>query len=280
MNIFDMNFSFPTGVEFTTPPATEEEALAITAALTDALFQIDQARQHLDTAQESLFTDAGVRVSYRVPTLKEIEREIWKSLLLQHPVLLFMDKKTRNNFRRNLQEGNLPPVTAESILSKMAELEAQAPHYLREWAFKTAMIYTGRLVAAAKARGRQTVKAEEMLVPREFRIGGWRAVEWAGDYYRVLSDAQDELQELDRLVHALDGRFPPLLEEDDPFPIVKEMPLTNAVEAAGERGETRGETEYFTFRVFKGGLLTASLKCEDLRHIWTQLVLDAIEASA
>jgi hypothetical protein len=70
-----------------------------------------------------------------------------------------------------------------------------------------------------------------------------------------------------------------LLEEDDPFPIAKKMPLTIAVEAAGERGETQGETEYFTL-VFKSRLLTASLKREDLRHIWTQLVLDAIEASA
>ena len=279
MNIFDMNFTFPTDVAFTTRPADADEAVAIETALMEALSHTDQARQHLHAALESL-SGAGARVSYKVPTMKEVEREIWKSLLLRHPVLLFMDKKTRNNFRRNLQEGNLPPVTAESILSKMAELEAQAPYYLRNWAFYTSLIYTGRLVAAAKARGRQTVKAEEMLVPREFRIGGWRAVDWAGDYYRVLSDAQDELQELDRLVHALDGIFPPLLEEDDPFPIAKKMPLTIAVEAAGERGETQGETEYFTFRVFKARLLTASLKRKDLRHIWTQLVLDAIEGSA
>jgi len=156
-----------------------------------------------------------------------------------------MSVKRRDEFDKQIEEGQLPEIHEDTIIDIISGLAGQAQDFAKEAA----------------------LEVFEMLRPRgymgkyktndAFRVGkrvilGWMIERaWSGSGFRVRYGQEQKLTAIDGVFHLLDGKG--VMRQD-------RGPLVNAI--SGCMG--KGETEYFKFRAFKNGNLHLEMKRLDL----------------
>lgn len=227
------------------------------ASITEAFDKMTAATKRIDAAFRcerdgdlSAWSRFGLDLEYRrhrcadaAEIREHLEREAWGVLVEKMGLRNVMSVAKRKEFDEQLQRGELPPVSEQTITGILLGLAGQAKDFARDAAREVFDILRPRGAWREKFAtndpfrvGRRVILSNR--VERGYN-GGFRA-----NYHY-----QQELTAIDGIFHMLDGQG--IMREN-------RGPLVKAIEECGNAG--RGETSYFRFKCFKKGTLHLEFK--------------------
>jgi hypothetical protein len=175
-----------------------------------------------------------------------MKRRAWQVLVEKLGIKNLMSVARRKEFDKQLADGTLPEVTAETILGILLGLTAQAQDFAREAAREVFDLLRprGRL-------GSQYKTNDSFRVGRKVVLPYYVSNNHGGGFY-VSHYHEQEITAIDGVFHLLDGRG-----------IMREPrgPLYQAIRQAKDG---KGETAYFRFRCFKNCNLHLEFRRLDL----------------
>lgn len=199
-------------------------------------------RYSLDMEPDSQNLTDAMRLTNRM------EREAWRTLADRLGIRNIMSVKKRTEFDRQMNEGELPPITEETITSILMGLVEQAQDFATEAAKEVFDILRPR----SDSWGGKYKTNDHFRVGRKV-ILPWRVERGYGSgKFRPNYHREQELIALDGVFHLLDGKG-----------IMREHrgPLVSAICASPDG---KGETDYFRFKCFKNRNLHLEFKRLDL----------------
>jgi len=175
-------------------------------------------------------------------------RRVWGLLVDRIGLRNIMSVKKRAEFDRQLKDGELPPITEETILDILMGLAGQARDFAKEASLEVFDIlrprgpWSGKYKTNDAFRVGRKVILSSMVEPGYSSNGSFRP-----NHYR-----EQSLIAIDGVFHLLDGKG-----------VMRDHrgPLVNAIIASQDG---RGETEYFRFKCFKNHNLHLEMKRLDL----------------
>jgi hypothetical protein len=175
-----------------------------------------------------------------------MKRKAWQVLVEKLGIKNLMSVAKRKEFDRQLAEGTLPAVTAETILGILLGLTAQAQDFAREAAHEVFDLLRprGRLGSHYKTNDAFRV-GRKVVLP-------WYVTRRYGSGYYVNHNHEQEVTAIDGVFHLLDGKG-----------IMRE-PRGPLYQAIGNSKDGKGETAYFRFRCFKNCNLHLEFRRLDL----------------
>lgn len=180
------------------------------------------------------------------PMFAAMKREAWGVLSNTLGIKNVMSVAKRAEFERQLESGELPPITAETIVSVLMGLAGQAKEFAQEAAKEVFDLLRPRGHWAAKFKTNNA-----------FRVGKRVILPWYVDSayrgsFRVCYSHEQHLTATDGVFHLLDGKG--VMREN-------RGPLLLAINASSTG---IGETEYFKFKCCKNRNLHLEFKRLDL----------------
>lgn len=177
-----------------------------------------------------------------------MKRDAWRVLADKLGVRNLMSVKAREEFDKQLESGDLPDITPETLTGVILGMVGSARTYM-EHAAREVFDY----LRPAHYHGRSEYKTNADY----FRVGRkviLHAVQTGyGTPFRASYHREAQLTAVDNVFHLLAGCS--ILRDGRP-------PLLAAIEKAGHDG--KGETDLFAFRCFKNGNLHLTFKRLDL----------------
>jgi hypothetical protein len=170
--------------------------------------------------------------------------KVWEILINRMGIKSLMSIKRREEFEAQLQNGDVPEVTAEAILGLVLGLADRASEYATEAARETLAMLTPSRSEYKTMSGFKVGK--RVILP-------WTVERtWGGQSFRVSYNSDKKIVSLDGTFHVLDGKG---VMREHP------SPLARAIKAAPDG---KGETDYFRFRCFKNRNLHIEFRRLDL----------------
>lgn len=187
---------------------------------------------------------------------RQLHRSVWRVLVDKLDVWKLLSLKRAEELRKRLEEGELPPINEEEIISMLEAMLQNSREYAEEFALEVYEWLTpgnksSERWEASYATNKRT--ARDALGKKV--ILGWM-IDASFGYLRVMYGKTEKLAAVDRLFHLLDGKNPP---EGNTYT----SPLVVAIDRAKESGGF-GETEYFKFRACQNGNLHLEFRRLDL----------------
>lgn len=189
---------------------------------------------------------------YRCEELKDVFAEMkrcsWRILFNKLGIKNIMSVADRKKFEDQLEKGELPDITEESILGILNGLAGQAKDFAR-----VAAVEVFDILRPQGSAHSGTYKTND-----KYRVGRKVILSWYVErcynakQFRVNYHCEQQLTALDGVFHLLDGKG-----------VMREHrgPLVNAI---NDSPDGRGETEYFKFKCFKNRNLHLEMKRLDL----------------
>jgi hypothetical protein len=176
-----------------------------------------------------------------------MKREAWRVLFAKLGVRNIMSIAKRREFEHQLEKGDLPEITEDSIIGVISGLAADAKDFARDAAREVF-----EMLRPAKGWGGEYKTNNRFRVGRKVILCNKVERNWNGKSFRPNYHRQQDLTALDGVFHLLDGAG-----------VMREHlgPLCKAIEASADG---RGETTYFAFKCFKNGNLHLTMKRLDL----------------
>ncbi len=172
-------------------------------------------------------------------------REAWKCIVRKLQIRDLMGVKRREEFDKQMDKGELPPINAETIYGVILGLVGQAEDFARD-AVREVFDFLRPWNNAHKTNKKFYV-GKRVIMTYQVNTGYDR--KWKVQYNR-----EQRLTALDNVFHVLDGKG--IIREGRP-------PLINAINSL-ETSKNLGETEYFKFRCYRNGNLHVEFKRIDL----------------
>jgi len=158
-----------------------------------------------------------------------------------------MSVKKRKDFDEQLERGDLPDITEESILDILIGLCGQAQDFAKEMALEVFSILRPR-----GHWGGEYKTNDAFRVGRRVILPG-RVDQWTSEHkFHVSYYHEQDITAIDAVFHLLDGKG--VLK-------VNRGPLYQAI---NDSRDGRGETDYFRFKCFKNRNLHLEMKRLDL----------------
>lgn len=175
---------------------------------------------------------------------RTLDRNIWRELMLKSDMLSLMDAEARSQWHKNLEEGDLPPISEENILTTFEQLHQSKQDVFERgvinvfkglsWDYKTNHpCYFGRKIIISN-----------LVTHHRWGFGlnwGWR---------------RDQLADLERMLYLLDGKPIPDNRGDITIRLmdhIRDNPHQQAY-----------EDEFFSIRYFQKGTGHLTFKRPDL----------------
>jgi hypothetical protein len=175
-----------------------------------------------------------------------MKRKAWTVLVEKLGIKNLMSVARRKEFDKQLADGTLPDITAETILGILLGLTAQAQEFAREAAHEVFDLLRprGRLGSQYKTNDAFRV-GRKVVLP-------WYVTRRYGAGYYVNHNHEQEVTAIDGVFHLLDGKG-----------IMRE-PRGPLYQAIRNSKDGKGETAYFRFRCFKNCNLHLEFRRLDL----------------
>ena len=185
----------------------------------------------------------------------KMKRRAWQMLVDHLGIKALMSVKKRADFERQLEAGELPDISEETILGVILGLAGQAKDFAAE-----AVGEVFEILRPQTANWDRQYKTNDV-----FRVGRRVILTWMvrtrwGGGFEVNYQREAQVNAIDGVFHLLDGKG--VLKE-------RRGPLAQAINATGKDG--KGETDYFKFRCFKNGNLHLEFKNLELVKQLNQL---------
>lgn len=176
--------------------------------------------------------------------IKRMNVQTWELLIDRLGVKCLMSISRRKEFEAQIQNGDVPEVTAANIVAVINGLADRAAEFATE--------------AAKEALKLLTPSSGWYKTNSGFKVGkrvvlSWYVEQaWSGKGFRLNYNRDAEVNAIDGAFHVLDGKG-----------VIKgrKCPLATAIE---ESPDGRGETEYFKFKCFKNRNMHVEFRRLDL----------------
>lgn len=177
----------------------------------------------------------------------EMNRGAWSMIADVLNLRSVMSVAKRAEFEKQLEGGNVPPLTEETVMDVITGMVGMAGEFARDAVREVFdILRPGRNQNATKYKTNDVARVGRRVVLK------WMVETRYGGGYRGRGYDDNRLAAIDGVFHLLDGHT--VLRDGQP-------PLLKAL--ADTRTGT-GETEYFSFRAFKNGNLHLTFKRQDL----------------
>lgn len=166
---------------------------------------------------------------------RRIDRDIWRGLIIGTPIGSLMDAQERKAFQDSLEK-EPPPATVDNVRATLERLLGESD-----------TIFRRGLVNAFKALDREYASNDG------FKIGERIVLTWGVTwdkimgYFTLHERRSAELQDVDRVMHVLDGKPAPDHQQG------LGAALREHTYSRGRDKDTTGETAYWRYRLFKNG---------------------------
>ncbi len=173
-----------------------------------------------------------------------MRRNAWRMLIDHLGVKNVMSVAKRDKFESQLNNGDMPDVTAEAIIATIFGLADQAKDFATEAA---------REVFDFLRPQREHYKTNSSFrVGRRVIMGWWVERRYDGKGFRPQYHHEKHMIALDGVFHMMDGRG---MMKDRISPLIQAIKASN---------DGKGETDFFRFKCFKNGNLHLEFKRLDL----------------
>lgn len=221
------------------------EALRVQTERLDAAFRKDAySRFDLDLYYSGHRYNADSEGATEI--VKQMERRAWDMVVDALGIKNVMSVAKRKAFDAQLENGELPPLSEQTICGLLLGFAGQAQDFAKDAAREVFDMLRPRRGGYA-TNNVFRVGRKVILTNRVERKYG------AGSGWRVVYHYQQEMTALDGVFHLLDGKG--VMREN-------KGPLVAAIDAVNATG--RGETAYFRFRCYKNQNLHIEFKNLDL----------------
>ncbi len=128
---------------------------------------------------------------------RNIDRSIWRDLMLKSGMLTLMDAEARNQWAKNLEEGDLPAITEANILSTFEQL-----HHNKQDVFKRGIINIFKGLSWDYKTNNPCYFGKKIIVNNLVKHDRWGySLNWGW--------RRDQLTDLERMLYLLDGKTIP-----------------------------------------------------------------------
>ena len=191
-------------------------------------------------------TDWGMRQGHRydsylmekaeeaLPVItRNIDRNIWRDLMLKSGMMTLMDAQARDQWYKSLEEGDLPAISEENILSTFGEL-----HRNKQSVFERGVINVFKGLSWDYKTNNPCYFGKKIIVNNLVKHDKWGySLNWGW--------RRDQLADLERMLHLLNGKPLPDNRCDIAVKLMDHI--------RGNPGLNVYEDDYFVVRYFQRG---------------------------
>ncbi len=128
---------------------------------------------------------------------RNIDRSIWRDLMLKSGMLTLMDAEARSQWAKNLEEGDLPAITEANILSTFEQL-----HHNKQDVFERGIINIFKGLSWDYKTNNPCYFGKKIIVNNLVKHDRWGySLNWGW--------RRDQLTDLERMLYLLDGKTIP-----------------------------------------------------------------------
>lgn len=128
---------------------------------------------------------------------RNIDRSIWRDLMLKSGMLTLMDAEARSQWAKNLEEGDLPAISEANILSTFEQL-----HHNKRDVFERGIINVFKGLSWDYKTNNPCYFGKKIIVNNLVKHDRW-------GYSLNLGWRRDQLADLERMLYLLDGKAIP-----------------------------------------------------------------------
>lgn len=237
-----------------------------------ALAQIEQLIQQLDTvsqltsevgggtAQDWAMKSGHCYDSWLTETsekampaiTRNIDRSIWRDLMLKSGMMALMDAQARDQWHKNLEEGDLPAISEANILSTFKQL-----HLNKRDVFERGIINVFKGLSWDYKTNSPCRFGKKIIINNLVTHNRWGfSLNWGW--------RRDQLADLERMLFLLDGKPIPDNRADISIRLMEHIRDNPAKEAY--------EDEFFSIRYFQRGTAHLTFKRPDLKEKMNDIV--------
>ncbi|HEP1042993.1 TPA: DUF4942 domain-containing protein [Serratia marcescens] len=183
---------------------------------------------------------------------RNIDRDIWRDLMLKSGMLSLMDAQARTEWHNSLENEDIPAVSESNILSTFEQL-----HQSKEEVFERGVINVFKSLSWNYKSNLPCKFGKKIIAEGVVKHDRWGfGLNWGWQ--------RDRLTDLERMLMLLDGQPIPDNRED----VTRR--LGDHIHA--QRNSTRYEDEMFTIKYFQKGTAHITFKRHDLVHKLNDIV--------
>ncbi|MGQ3660239.1 DUF4942 domain-containing protein [Citrobacter braakii] len=128
---------------------------------------------------------------------RNIDRSIWRDLMLKSGMLTLMDAEARSQWAKNLEEGDLPAISEANILSTFEQL-----HYNKQDVFERGIINVFKGLSWDYKTNNPCCFGKKIIINNLVKHDRWGySLNWGW--------RRDQLADLERMLYLLDGKTIP-----------------------------------------------------------------------
>jgi len=175
---------------------------------------------------------------------RNIDRSIWHDLMLKSGMLALMDAKARDEWHKNLEEGNLPTINESNILSTFKQL-----HLNKRDVFERGIINVFKGLSWDYKTNSPCSFGKKIIINNLVTYNRWGfSLNWGW--------RRDQLADLERMLFLLDGKPIPDNRDDITTRLMAHIRNNPAKESY--------EDEFFSIRYFQKGTAHLTFKRPEL----------------
>ncbi|MFE8664006.1 DUF4942 domain-containing protein [Serratia nevei] len=171
---------------------------------------------------------------------RNIDRDIWRDLMLKSGMLSLMDAQARDEWHKNLEGGDLPEISEENILATFEQL-----HYSKDEIFERGVINVFKGLSWDYKTNSPCSFGKKIIINNQVTYNRWVfSLNWG--WYR------DQLTDLERMLFLLDGKPIPDNRGDICTRVMAHIRDNSAKDVY--------EDEFFSIRYFQKGTAHLTFK--------------------
>lgn len=193
------------------------------------------------------------KVDKAIPAVtRNIDRSIWRDLMFKSGMMALMDAQAREQWHKNLEEGDLPAISEANILSTFKQL-----HLNKMEVFERGVINVFKGLSWDYKTNSPCSFGKKIIINNLVTHNRWGfSLNWGG--------RRDQLADLERMLFLLDGK--PIPDNRGDISIlfmehVRDNPAKNAY-----------EDEYFSIRYFQKGTAHLTFKRLELIEMMNDII--------
>lgn len=175
---------------------------------------------------------------------RNIDRSIWRDLMLKSGMMALMDAQARDQWHKNLEEGDLPAISEENILSTFEQL-----HLNKMYVFERGIINIFKGLSWDYKTNSPCSFGKKVIINNLVSHNRWGfSLNWGW--------RRDQLADLERMLFLLDGKVIPDNRADISINLMNHI--------RDNPGKDVYDDEYFSIRYFQKGTAHLTFKRAEL----------------
>ncbi len=200
---------------------------------------------------------------------KRVDVDMWRALMINTNLGSLMDAQERKRFEDGLKDP--PPIDAETVFATLQRLAQESGTI-----FRRGLVEAFRRLSPDHRSNDGFSIGPRMVVRRIVEVSSYRDVRGARLYIRVGHYGEQELRDVDRVLHVLDGRAPPEHMQGICQAMRDAVGKANTIEPDDT---WQAETDLLRVKFFKNGNGHLWILRDDLREKANRLIAEHFGAT-